>query len=758
MAMNAPGLPQYLGPRMNALPRVNAGPHATAEAFGAGNARELMRLGAVGQRAGLSMLARAQEEQKRIDQAYVRDAMNQARTAMMEGAQSIYAKNGIDAANAPEEMQALLSSVKARYGGSCGPNSRSCSTGGGFGGGNIERQRMLEDAWGSMSASYSQAAVRHKIKQERVYEKQTLDMQDLALLQEVEAMVVGTDPITGSALDPVADGYTVPRDADDSVPSNAPLPTSVPVGNHGDNDIEPSPEIPPEVAERVEAEIMPQPHLGDEIAKRIQLLRHNAAIRYAGSPPEYIREKQNETESKVHSLVADTLAEQNPQQALDYLNMDRVRAVMPRTEWKKRRDAAGKVAVAEAKKRSENAARHLGIALGDKFDHEYEIITAIRDVEDRSIAKIIQSEAETTRKARLAMGNAARQTPEEKAKENRLAREQAKTILLGEDPDDPSDDIEDEDSLDLALDERGDLTEYMREKVRKYAVAEMKTKKARLAADRKKLDESAISAMAAAGWDASAIDPSWPLDLQDKMLERALKREEAAERRESRAERATQKARGVELLEMPLDRLNEKILAGEYPDMVDAVGAGTPEHEKLKRRLAGEDAGGLTLLQYAKNEFTRLVGKPTKKATEYAEFLNKVAEARSERARALQLDNVDLLPRDDQKRIIGELLTEGDWRWFWNWGPLSRNKFRFQVADEDLPGWKPFDTPAAASTTSTLAGADDLPDFARPYIGPRDRRRQVLTDGRVLIEAAGGTISIINQDGTFTTITPRGSE
>lgn len=420
---------------------------------------------------------------------------------------------------------------------------------------------------------------------------------------------------------------------------------------------------------------------------------------------------------------------------------------MPHAEWTKRREAAGKVVIAEAKKQSENRARIHGMELGDKYDNEYEIIKATADIKDRDIAKIIQDEGEKTRKARLAMGKAPANSAEEKARENRLAREQARAVIMGEDPDDAADDIEDEDALDLALDERGDLTEYMREKVRKYAIVEMKTRKNKQAAERKALDEKAVNVMAAAKWDAAAIDPSWPLDLQDRMLDQALRREEAAERRETRREKADRRAKGLEYLEMPVDRLNEKILAGGYLDMVEEVGVGTPEAEKLKRRLAGQDAGGLTMLQFAKNEYTRVVGNPAKKKADYAEFINKVGEARTQRTRELGLDNPNLLPEPEQKKIINDMLTNGDFRWFEWSGHLSPNKFRYQVADDNLAGWKPYDTPAAPAAASPLVGSADLPEFARPYIGPRDRRRQVLSDGRVLIESAAGLVSIVNQDG-----------
>lgn len=340
MAMSAPGVPQYLGPRMNALPRVSAGPMASAEAFGAGNARELMRLADAGQKLGLSILARAQEEQKRLDQACVRDEMNQMRMAMLEDSQDIFNLQGLDAQDAPQRMQALLSGVQGRSGGACPPGSRLCSTGGG----NIEYQRMRQDAMAGLSRDYMMSATRHKIKQARVYERQSLDMQDRALDLELESMLTGRSIVTGTALDPVEDGYLPASGGElETVGGSWEAPPGATgadeaFGIDGEEEA-----VAPDVAQRVEAELMPQPHFGDEIAKRIQLKRHNARLRNAGYHPDYIRMKEDEAENTIHSLVADILTKQSPQQALDYLNDERVRAVMPRAQWAKRRNTAAAV-------------------------------------------------------------------------------------------------------------------------------------------------------------------------------------------------------------------------------------------------------------------------------------------------------------------------------------------------------------------------------------------------------------------------------
>lgn len=747
MAIQAPGVPQYLGPRMNALPRVNAGPTTTAEMFGAAGARELMRVADAGQKLGLSMLVRAQEEQKRLDQACVRDGMNQLRTRTMEGEAEIFATRGIDAADAPERMQKLLDGL----GRSC--STTACSPSFGGGSGNVERQRMWQDASSRFYQGKMAAARRHQLAQGRAYQKQSiLDQMEIG---SREAFNIGAG----------LDGSTVTAQQIEEE-RGAPLVGDLPFADEeggaervsgdgmGGGGRQPL-NTGPEEAQRVETEFEPAPMPRDAIAMQVERVRAAAAMLNSGSTPHHIKSEQDKAESRIHLAVIDGMASAGRhEQALEYINQEEVRAVMPSAEWTKRRNAMGKIVVAEAKKRSESDARRLGIELGDTYDNEYEILKAL-DGQDGDVAAIAHREAEVRRKARLAMGKGAGGTPEDKARENRLAREQAKAIVMGEDPDDPADDIEDEDDLDFALDERGDLTEYMREKVRKYGVAEMKARKKRQAAERKTLDEEAVKVMAAAKWDVSAIDPSWPDDLQDKMLDRAIKREEATDRRETRQAASARKAKALEYLEMPLDRLNEKVLAGGYLDMIEEIGPGTPEAGKLNRRLSGQDAGGPTMLQLAKNEFTRIVGDPAKKKKDYAAFIAKVGEARTSRTRELGLDNPGLLPDSEQKKIIGDMLAKGDYRWFEWSGFMSPNKYRYQVADEDLDGWKPFDAPAPEpapirpAAASSLVGAADLPDFARPYVGARDRRRVVLADGRVLIESAAGKVSIINQDGSF---------
>lgn len=193
MAISAPGVPQYLGPRMNALPRVNAGPNATAEMFGAGSARELMQLADAGQKLGLSILARAQEEQKRLDQACVRDGMNQLRTQTMEGEAEIFETRGIDAADAPERMQKLLDGV----GRSC--STTACTPQFGGGAGNIERQRMWQDASSRYYQGKMAAARRHQLVQGRAYQKQSiLDQIDIGA-QEAFNIGAGLDGVTATA-------------------------------------------------------------------------------------------------------------------------------------------------------------------------------------------------------------------------------------------------------------------------------------------------------------------------------------------------------------------------------------------------------------------------------------------------------------------------------------------------------------------------------------------------------------------------------
>lgn len=333
MAMTAPDLqPRYIGPRMGQLPTV----HATDEAFGAGNARNMAELAAVGQRAGLSMLAQAQEEQRRIDQAYVRDAMNQARLEIMEGADAIYRKAGRDAENAPEEMAVLIENTKRRAGAvSCTTNS--CSTGRGFGGpnggGNIERQRMLDSAWQSLSNDYTRAALRHRLNQRRVYENDTIDAQNISLEKEVRAIAGGNDIITGTAAEggnayAEADGETDNADVEiiNSEEEYQGEPQSVTVT---------ASRLPAENVQRVKAEPTSPLHIGDAIAIRINKMRENVAVKFSGRHPDIIRQKQDEAESVLHSTAIEGIASRSPVMALEYMEQSRVREIMPAATWKK---------------------------------------------------------------------------------------------------------------------------------------------------------------------------------------------------------------------------------------------------------------------------------------------------------------------------------------------------------------------------------------------------------------------------------------
>lgn len=338
MAMTAPDLqPRYIGPRMGQLPTV----HATDEAFGAADARNMGELAAVGQRAGLSILARAQEEQRRIDQAYVRDAMNQARMEMMERADAIFQKTGRDAENAPDEMAALLDGVKRRAGGvSCTTNS--CPTGGGFGGagggGNIERQRMMDSAMQALRNDYMLAGKRHQLRERRAYINDTYDAQNIAMAKEVRAIADGRDIITGTAEDGGYAAIEANAGGDDAavveigeMREGEPQRVTV-TANH----------LPAEDVQQVTAENASPLHIGDAIAVRINKTRENVAMRYSGRHPEIIRQKQDEAENILHAAAIEGLMSRSPAAALQYLNEPRVREVIPPEKWEKYRSALKK--------------------------------------------------------------------------------------------------------------------------------------------------------------------------------------------------------------------------------------------------------------------------------------------------------------------------------------------------------------------------------------------------------------------------------
>lgn len=114
-------MPRVKGPQVgqvtaNAAPNVTQSANASADSFGAGQARDVQRLGAGLQDVGGSLGKLAIVGQDRVDKAIARDTLNQARTDMRTFMADVYSRKGKDAINAYGETQKKVDELRKKYG------------------------------------------------------------------------------------------------------------------------------------------------------------------------------------------------------------------------------------------------------------------------------------------------------------------------------------------------------------------------------------------------------------------------------------------------------------------------------------------------------------------------------------------------------------------------------------------------------------------------------------------------------------------
>jgi hypothetical protein len=498
---------------------------------------------------------------------------------------------------------------------------------------------------------------------------------------------------------------------------------------------------------------------------RQQVISANIDKLYAGAPEEYKALKRREELQKYHQDIMNAMA--TPEMALEYLEERGVQSAMGAAKVKEYRAKFGKTMIEGAKKQSENDMRQLGIRLGDTYDNEYEIIKALEGVEDRELANIARTEAETVRNARLAMGKGARDDAEEE-----YARVNASAIAAA---------AGDEMYILETTSNMEGVTEKFRKRVFDLAVTEMKIRQTREVTLKAKQTEQAMETLARADWSPTAISPDWPADLQVKMTE-------TCEKMQNRTARADPVA-ALELCEMDAEDLKAKVRAGEWGDMSIILGGkSTPEYKHVWKKAfesgasSGEIGNQRSPLMYGKDEFSRITQlnpSTTEGKIPYSQFLNAYESALIEKARDLELSSINDVPRGEQDKIIDDLMRKGEFADDWRnripsfardfvnrkTGWLGQSSYRrFEaIGNPQLSGMEfvPFDNDLAVAPSlprddlaaydgkpyrRTNLSADELPSWARSAATNGDRYRTVYPDGAVeIVDRAGQRIMIYNE-------------
>lgn len=148
--------------------------------------------------------------------------------------------------------------------------------------------------------------------------------------------------------------------------------------------------------------------------------------------------------------------------------------------------------------------------------------------------------------------------------------------------------------------------------------------------------------------------------------------------------------------------------------------------------------------KYARMQFIATTGiRPGTEAgaKEFNRFMDYFTEETEKRAGELKLDNVNQLPRDEQDKILANLLESGDYGYSWQWNYFSPDRYRFQVMNEE--GYREYFYPKAnqqyrrgrqmdgATVSSAAPYTGSSQADAAPYAGagPRDTSTATASGG-----------------------------
>lgn len=476
---------------------------------------------------------------------------------------------------------------------------------------------------------------------------------------------------------------------------------------------------------------------------RLPEIMNNVAQRYQGMGDTVIRNEQEKAAFTVISKSAESLLAMtaDPNEAFALLNDPTVQEYLSPGQYRALCASQFKAIQSQARKNTENEMRKIGLALGETYDTEIDIIRALADIDDRELADIARKEAEVVRKARLLGGK--EDADDEQA---RLARETATRIAGG---------AKNEGDVLAATDSLENVTEKMRSDIYKDAVARLKVKQAVETEKMAEISNEALKTMEEAGWNPGAVNPEWPDTIQRKMRELSEKKITA------------DPVKALEYCDETRERLQARIRAGEWPQMtVELGGANSPEYKHVWGvAYANKGAGGgggdngkglLTPLQQGRNEFLRITktDPASKQGKEsYSQFLHAFNEALEKKAAEPEYEgNVSKLPGEAVQQVVDAVMQTGTYKagiWYWTGFSSGQTKRAFEVygnpeLDDSLfiPGATQTTTPAPE-----IVLVEDIPEYAQAFIGPRDRERRVLADGSVSIVNSKGSRIIVTPDG-----------